>query len=61
MHQLDNLSTFLRENMTDRSREATMCKKSVMGEVEPVRFTLILTLAIGGLGIFLFKGFLPRN
>uniref|UniRef100_A0A5B7ANT9 Putative uridine-cytidine kinase C isoform X1 n=1 Tax=Davidia involucrata TaxID=16924 RepID=A0A5B7ANT9_DAVIN len=61
MHRLDNLSNLLRENLGDRSRQARTEKKSIMADVEPIRVYLILTLAIGGLGVILFKGFLPRN
>ncbi|CAK9157357.1 unnamed protein product [Ilex paraguariensis] len=61
LHQLDNLSSLLRDSLGEKSREARTIKKSKMADVDPVRKTLILTLAVGGLGIFLFKGFLSRN
>ncbi|CAL5421452.1 hypothetical protein CsSME_00037109 [Camellia sinensis var. sinensis] len=62
MHQLDNLSNLFSETVKERSRQArTTVKKSIIADIEPVRFSLLLTLAIGGLGVFLFKGFLHRT
>ncbi|KAL7171358.1 hypothetical protein ACSBR2_036081 [Camellia fascicularis] len=62
MHQLDNLSNLFSETMKERSRQArTTEKKSIIADIEPVRFSLLLTLAVGGLGVFLFKGFLHRT
>ncbi|CAL5350022.1 unnamed protein product [Camellia sinensis] len=62
MHQLDNLSNLFSETVKERSRQArTTEKKSIIADIEPVRFSLLLTLAIGGLGVFLFKGFLHRT
>ncbi|XP_057508164.1 inorganic pyrophosphatase TTM2-like [Actinidia eriantha] len=60
-HQLDNLSNLLRETSRERPRQARTESKSTTVGIEPIRVSLILTLAIGGLGIFLFKGFLHRN
>ncbi|XAR65348.1 Uridine kinase [Bertholletia excelsa] len=63
MHQLDNLSNLLSETFRGRSlsHQARTQRKSAIANVEPIKVSLILTMAIGGLGIFLFKGFLPRN
>ncbi|KAA8529276.1 hypothetical protein F0562_033925 [Nyssa sinensis] len=61
VHRLDNLSNLLHENLGERSRQRRNEKKSIMADVEPIRLYLILTVAISGLGVFLFKGFLPRN
>ncbi|CAL5419047.1 unnamed protein product [Camellia sinensis] len=62
MHQLDNLSNLFSETVKERSRQARATeKKSIIADIEPVRFSLLLTLAIGGLGVFLFKGFLHRT
>lgn len=59
-HQLDNLSNLLRETSRERSGEAR-AERSVLADIEPVKVPLILTLVVGSLAIFLFKGFLPRN
>ncbi|KAK2983917.1 hypothetical protein RJ640_017838 [Escallonia rubra] len=61
MHQLDGLGNLVRENLGERSRQARTRRKSIIADLEPTRVSLILTLAFGGLGIFLFKGFLPRS
>ncbi|PSR89072.1 Uridine-cytidine kinase [Actinidia chinensis var. chinensis] len=55
MHQLDNLSNLLHEYQRERSREGRTDATSRTREVESVGVALILTLAIGGLGIFLFR------
>ncbi|KAI8023608.1 Inorganic pyrophosphatase TTM2 [Camellia lanceoleosa] len=62
LHQIDNLSSLFGETFREKPRhQARTERKSIMADIEPIRASLILTLAIGGLGIFLFKGFLPRN
>ncbi|GMJ09596.1 triphosphate tunnel metalloenzyme 2 [Hibiscus trionum] len=60
MHQLDNLSNLLHERLGERSEEAANTRrKNMVGGAEPIKVPLILTtLTIGGLGIFLFRGFL---
>lgn len=55
MHQLDNLSNLLREYWGDRSRQERTDRTSRTFDVESIGIPLILTLAIGGLGIFLFR------
>ncbi|GFZ00164.1 phosphoribulokinase [Actinidia rufa] len=60
-HQLENLSNLLRGTSRERPHQARTESKSTTVGIEPIRVSLILTLAIGGLGIFLFKGFLHRN
>ncbi|KAG5521301.1 hypothetical protein RHGRI_033750 [Rhododendron griersonianum] len=61
MHQLDNLANRLCENLREKPQQARKERKSIMPDIEPNTVCLILTLAAGGLGIFLFKAFLPRN
>lgn len=61
MHQLDNLTNFLRVNAEERSRQLRSEKKSITTDFETIRVPILLTLAIGGLGIIFFKGLLPRN
>ncbi|CAA0822461.1 Phosphoribulokinase / Uridine kinase family [Striga hermonthica] len=62
MHQLDNLSNLLRENMgekTDRDRKQT---RSETSENDQNKAAVILaSLAFGGLGICLIKAFLSRT
>lgn len=63
MHQLDCLSNLLRERDSagDRSRQVRTKKKTIMPDPEPLKLPLLLTLAVGGVGIFLYKSFLSRN
>ncbi|OMO93667.1 Uridine kinase [Corchorus capsularis] len=62
MHQLDNLSGLLHEKIGERSQQASTRRKNHLVDAEPIKVPLVLaTLAIGGLGIFLFRGFLTRN
>lgn len=62
MHQLDNLSNLLRENLGERLHHGGRQHKTDTVDIDPIKISVILTsLAIGGLGIFLFKGFLPQK
>ncbi|KAG8382974.1 hypothetical protein BUALT_Bualt05G0135700 [Buddleja alternifolia] len=62
MHQLDNLSNFLRENLGEKSDRNRRRNRSEVAKNDPIKIPVILTsLAVGGFGIFLFKGFLYRN
>lgn len=61
MHQLDNLSNLLRESLGNRSRQVRTNQKSVMAGVEPFVVPIMFSLTIGGLGVFLMKGFFTRN
>ncbi|MBA0573464.1 hypothetical protein Golob_000736 [Gossypium lobatum] len=62
MHQLDNLSNLLREGIGERSQAASARKKNMMaGGEDSIKVPVILTLAIGGLGIFLYRGILTRH
>lgn len=61
MHQLDNLSNFLRESMGQKSRQERQGRKSIISDVEPIKVPLMITLAIGGISIVLFRGFLTRS
>ncbi|XP_073315641.1 inorganic pyrophosphatase TTM2-like isoform X2 [Primulina huaijiensis] len=60
MHQLDNLSNLVRENVSStRSHRDTKHRRVEIPDIEPVKISMVLaSLAVGGLGIFLFKGFL---
>ncbi|XP_075495911.1 inorganic pyrophosphatase TTM2 isoform X1 [Primulina tabacum] len=60
MHQLDNLSNLLRENVSStRSHRDTKHGRGEMLDIEPIKISMVLaSLAVGGLGIFLLKGFL---
>ena len=65
MHQLDNISSLVREDVGGGVRAERggrgRGRKSIILDIESTRVPWILTLAVGGLGIFLFKAFLPRN
>ncbi|KAM7479774.1 hypothetical protein LguiA_027987 [Lonicera macranthoides] len=55
MHQLDNLNTLLREYWGERSRQGRTDRTVRALDAEAIGVPLILTLAIGGLGIYLFR------
>ncbi|KAG5546541.1 hypothetical protein RHGRI_018654 [Rhododendron griersonianum] len=55
MHQIDNLSNLLNEYQRERPREGRTDVTSRTIDVESIGVSIILTLAIGGLGIFLFR------
>ncbi|GER29825.1 uridine kinase [Striga asiatica] len=62
MHQLDNLSNLLRENMGEKTDRDRKQKRSETFENEQTKAAVILaSLAFGGLGICLIKGFLSRT
>lgn len=62
MHQLDSISNLLRENVGERwSHQARTKRKSITSDSDPITVPLILSLAVGGLGVLLIKGFLSRN
>lgn len=61
MHQLDNLSNVIRENLGERAHPVRINKSSETAYVDSVGVSLILTFALGGLGILFFKGYAPRN
>ncbi|XP_038693341.1 inorganic pyrophosphatase TTM2-like isoform X2 [Tripterygium wilfordii] len=61
-HQLDNLSNLLRKSMGERPRQGRSNRRSIIHDSDPINVPLLLTtLAIGGLGINLLRGFLNRN
>ncbi|XVF49824.1 hypothetical protein PTKIN_Ptkin04bG0047000 [Pterospermum kingtungense] len=55
MHQLDNLSNLLHEHWGERSRQERIDRTNRIIEVDNIGVPLILTLAIGGLGVILFR------
>lgn len=58
MHQLDNLTNLLHEHRGERSR-ADAINSTV--DIDSITFPLILTLAIGGLGVLLFSSMTSRK
>ncbi|KZV43906.1 uridine-cytidine kinase C [Dorcoceras hygrometricum] len=64
MHQLDNLSNLIRENVKSK-RPHRITRHGRGGEtldIEAIRIPMVLaSLAVGGLGIFFIKGFLTRK
>ncbi|TMX02671.1 hypothetical protein EJD97_020545 [Solanum chilense] len=52
MHQLDSLSNLLRERLGEQSRQARTSKRS---DLNSIRVPLFVTLAVSGLGLFLFR------
>ncbi|KAL8229055.1 hypothetical protein R6Q57_013955 [Mikania cordata] len=61
MHQLDYISKHIYDEIGERSRQGRRIKKNNEPKVDPVAVSIVLALAIGGLGVFLFKGIAPRN
>ncbi|KAI3978067.1 hypothetical protein MKX01_032444 [Papaver californicum] len=61
MHQLDKLSNFLRESLTERSDQGRTNSRGGLADFEFVGVPLVLTLAIAGVGIFLFKSLSSQN
>ncbi|OVA12767.1 Uridine kinase [Macleaya cordata] len=61
MHQLDNLSNFLHQSLAERSEQGRTDSRSRIADFESVGIPLVLTLAIAGVGILLFKGLSSRN
>lgn len=57
MHQLDNVSNLLREKTGERPRQVRTNRKRIIPNVEPIAIPIVISLAIGGLGIFLVKRF----
>ncbi|KAG2667200.1 hypothetical protein I3760_15G101100 [Carya illinoinensis] len=56
MHQMDNLTNLLHEYRGERSQHGRVDHTNRLIDVDSISIPLILTLAIGGLGIVLFKG-----
>lgn len=56
MHQLDSISNLLHEYWGERTRQERTDRPSRVIDVDSIGVPLILTLAVGGLGLFLFKG-----
>lgn len=56
MHQLDNLSNLLHEYWGARARQERTDRINRAIDVESIALPVILTLAVGGLGVFLFRG-----
>ncbi|XP_015943971.1 inorganic pyrophosphatase TTM1 isoform X1 [Arachis duranensis] len=61
IHQLDSLSTLLHEYCGERSRHGRTDQTNRMHEVETIAIPLVLTLAIGAVGVFLFRGFTSQK
>lgn len=61
MHQLDNLSNFVHENWGERKQKTRTDRRNVITDSEFIGIPLVLTLAIGGMGLLLYKGLASRN
>ncbi|XWS47890.1 hypothetical protein CRYUN_Cryun13aG0024800 [Craigia yunnanensis] len=55
MHQLDNLSNLLHEYWGERSRQERIDRTNRTIDVDTIGVPMILTVAIGGLGVILFR------
>ncbi|GAB4840204.1 hypothetical protein Ancab_020969 [Ancistrocladus abbreviatus] len=62
IHQLDNLNSLLKEKTGERTPQTSKDRKrSIVADVEPVKYPLVLALTLGALGVFLYsKSFLTR-
>ncbi|KAL9275333.1 Inorganic pyrophosphatase TTM2-like protein [Drosera capensis] len=62
IHQLDNLSSFLRENLRERPQQHNRDRKySIVEDVEPLKFPLLLTVTLGAVGVILYKSILTQK
>lgn len=61
MHQLDNLSNLLHEYWGERSRQERTERANRSIDFDSMIVPLIITLAVGGLSIFLLKGLSPHK
>ncbi|KAB5524776.1 hypothetical protein DKX38_022525 [Salix brachista] len=61
MHQIDNLTNLLHEQRGERSRQDRTDRINSTVDINSITFPLILTLAIGGLGLLLFSSMNPRK
>ncbi|EXB44949.1 Uridine-cytidine kinase C [Morus notabilis] len=62
MHQLDSINNLLRDNLGEKkSHQVKTRRRNITSDYDPITVPLVLTLAVGGLGLFLVKGFLYRN
>ncbi|XP_045832527.1 inorganic pyrophosphatase TTM1-like isoform X1 [Trifolium pratense] len=61
MHQLDTLSNLMHEYFGERSRLGRTDQAGSVREVESVAIPLVLTLAIGAVGVLLFKGLTSKK
>ncbi|KAL9681671.1 hypothetical protein QQ045_013458 [Rhodiola kirilowii] len=61
MHQVDNLSSLLRECLESKSQRTRTGHKVMIPGLGAIRLPIILTVTIGGFGIILLKGFVARN
>lgn len=61
MHQLDTLSNLMHEYFGERSRPGRTDQAGRVREVESVAVPLVLTLAIGAVGVLLFKGLTSKK
>ncbi|CAN2060747.1 unnamed protein product [Malus fusca] len=62
MHQLDNLSNLLRDSNGERPRPVkTNSRKNIVAQPEPLTVPLAITLAVGVVGVIIYKGILTRN
>ncbi|XP_027123076.1 inorganic pyrophosphatase TTM1-like [Coffea arabica] len=60
IHQIDTLSTILRECMGERSRQGR-ADRTTRSPAESIGAPLLLTLAIGGIGVLLFRTFSSQH
>lgn len=60
LHQLENVTNNL-HNLGEVLQQTESVQKGILVDFEHIRVSVILTLAIGGVGIFLFRGYVSRS
>lgn len=61
MHQLDTLSNLMQEYFGEKSRMGRTDQVGKIREVESYAIPLVLTLAVGAVGVFLFKSLTSKK
>ncbi|PIA63369.1 hypothetical protein AQUCO_00201008v1 [Aquilegia coerulea] len=61
MHRLDNLSTFIHESWGEQGQNTRRDKRRRVADFEFIQIPLVLSIAIGGVGMLLYKGLQSRN
>ncbi|GAB2226520.1 hypothetical protein Drorol1_Dr00022330 [Drosera rotundifolia] len=61
MHQLDNLSSLLQENLVKPRKASRGSKNWILEEIEPAKYHLVFTVALGAVGVILCRNFWTRK
>ncbi|CAN0923884.1 Inorganic pyrophosphatase TTM2 [Linum grandiflorum] len=61
MHKLDSFTSLLHEATAERSKQARKGDKLTMADMNTIGVPLVLSMAIGGIGLLLFRSFHNRG